>query len=233
MRVLSGFVIGIGALVVAGCSGSSHTTRPYHLRGTALPIEVRVQSEAGEKVSGIVHYRSSHSDVYQPALMRLNDQALRVELQTQHLRANDTLEYYIDVTTAGKLKTIGSQHAPFVVTFLDRDAMIMTNVRDHVFATDSEHEVRIVLTVGRHPIDQPIVFYKISGAAGDVRAPMVDDGLGGYQLTIPPAAVSPGTWTYTIEVPLNGKTYRIPEEGHRSFVVKETERKVIVRQPAH
>ena len=109
----------------------------------------------------------------------------------------------------------------------------MTNVRDHVFGTDSEHEVRIVRTAGRHPIDQPIVFYQVPGAAGDVRAPMVDDGLGGYQLTIPAAAVSPGTWTYTIEVPLNGKTYRIPEEGHRSFVVKETERKVIVRQPAH
>ncbi len=232
MRVLSGFVIGIGALVVAGCNGSSHTTRPYHLRGTALPIEVGVTSEAGETVSGIVHYRTSRGGVYQPALMRLDDQELRVELQTQDLRANDTLEYYISVTTAGKLKTMGSQHAPFVVTFLDRDAMIMTNVRDHVFATDSEHEVRIVLTAGRHPIDQPIVFYQISGASGDVRAPMVDDGLGGYQLIIPPAAVSPGTWTYTIEVPLNGKTYRLPEEGHRSFVVKETERKIIVMEPA-
>ncbi len=57
------------------------------------------------------------------------------------------------------------------------------------------------------------------GVPGDIQARMELDHHGNYHIEIPAAAVSPGTWRYAIEVPLQGSVHRFPREGYRTFDV--------------
>ncbi|MHC4948549.1 MAG: hypothetical protein ACYTG1_09835 [Planctomycetota bacterium] len=220
MRAKPFLAVAVLLAVAAGCSAVQHQHQPYRAAGTDLPVEVTVKHEAGEPVQGTVHHRSAGSGAYDTVRMELRGDQLWTMLPTSGLEPEAEVEYYIDVDKAGELHTLGSPGAPYVVTFLDQDGMILSSLRDRPVASDSDHPVRIVLHAKGEPIGQPMAVYLMPGIPGEIRAPMEHDGRGNYLVTIPPTVVRAGTWKYMIEVPINGTTYRFPENGFRTFAVK-------------
>ena len=219
-------------IVATGCGRVHHTFRPNQPAGTALPVEVTVKHKADQMVSGTVYHRMTGMTAFDSARMQPRAGQLYALLPTQDSLPLDTCEYYIDVNRDGKMFALGSPGSPYVVTFLDQEEMILSNLNDRPIASDAGHEVRIVLEARNQPIDQPYAVYRMPGVPGNIRTPMESDGYGNYQVIVPPHAVRPGTWRYAIEVPLNGSTYRIPKQGYRSFTVDRLHRQVTTAEPA-
>ena len=63
---------------------------------------------------------------------------------------------YVDVNMAGKLHAIGTPGAPYVVTFMDEESMILASLREEVYASDTRNEVRIVLLAADGPANVEI-----------------------------------------------------------------------------
>lgn len=202
-----------------GCTRIKHHHEPLHAAGMPLPIEVTVKHKPGQSVSGTVHHRTPDEPHYASTIMQLRADQLWAMVPTDHLPPNEQLQYYIDVTKDGQMTALGSPGAPYVVTLLDPAGMILAQLSDRSYATDDEHPVKIVLHANHEPIEQPSLIYQMPGVPGDVRASMDPNGRGGYEVTIPPFAVRPGTWRYAIEVPLEGTVHRRPPQGYRSFSV--------------
>lgn len=221
MRATCALVIGIGLVVTAGCTKVHHRYEPYQAIGRPIPIEVSIKHKSDEPISGTVYHRSAGRFNYKATRLQARGEQLWAMVPTDGLQPDDTVEYYLDVVKDGRLTTLGTPGAPYVVTVLDQAGMVRNSLRDYPVASDSAHAVAIVLSAHRQPIEQPTALYQMPGVPGDVRAPMEADGHGNYKIVIPPAAVSPGTWRYAIEVPYNGQVFRLPEQGYRSFVVVE------------
>lgn len=220
MRTQCAIFIGIGLFAALGCSRVQHSFHPYQPVGTALSVEVAVKHKDSEPVSGIVYHRMTGAGAYQATPMQLRAGQLWALLPTEDLQSQDTAEYYIDVNKARRQYALGSPGSPFVVTFMDQAGMILSSLRDKPFATDTAHEVRIVLQGANQLVDQPTAVYQIPGVPGEIRAPMEADGYGNFQILIPPHAVRAGTWKYAIEISLNGEIIRMPQQGYQSFFVQ-------------
>ena len=210
-------------LVTLGCTRVHHRFTPRQVVGRTLPIEVTINHDAKDVVHGTIYYRttgSTGSGQYESIRLQRRADQLWTMLPTENLQASDTIEYYIDVSKNGRMTALGSPASPFVVTVLDRTEMVLANLSDRANASDTEHEVQIILYARSQPIGQPTVIYQIPGVPGNIRSPMEPDGHGNYHIVIPPNAVSGGTWRYAIEFALEGEQYRRPPLGYRSFVVQ-------------
>jgi hypothetical protein len=208
-------------LAAAGCTSIRHYPTDRLPVGSPLALEVSVRTKASRQVTGTVFYRTTGIGRFEAAPMDYRAGQLYTELPTDSLGPNDRVEYYVDVRVDGDLHAIGTPGSPFVVTMLDRRDMILSNIEERVFASDTMNDVRIVLLTRNQPIDQPTVSYLMPGVPGEIRAPMETDEYGNYEMFIAPHAVRSGTWKYAIEVPLDGMVHRIPSHGYRSFTVTE------------
>ena len=221
MRLAHAIVGSAFLLAAAGCGGVGHRYTSVQPVGTSLPIEVSVKYKADQTVYGTVHYRSSGTGAYGREPMQLRAGQLWAMLPTEDVASQETVEYYVDVNVNGKLHALGSPGSPYVVTFMDEESMILASLREEVYASDTRNEVRILLLAWNEPIDQPFIKYQLPGVPGEIRAPMEPDGRGNYQILIPPYAVSPGIWRYSIEFSLYGTAHRVPPYGTRSFTVTQ------------
>ena len=206
-------------LVTLGCTRVHHHFRPHQAVGTTLPIEVTVTHGHDDVVSGTVYYRTSSRGPFKSIRMEPRADQLWAMLPTESLDADKTVEYYIDVTKNDRMTALASPASPFVVTVLDRTSMVLANLYDRPVATDEEHEVSIVLYAKRQRIGRPTISYQMPGVPGDIQAAMESDGYGNYRIVIPSGAVRAGTWRYAIEFELDGKSFRRPDQGYRSFTV--------------
>ncbi len=219
MRGMRGVVAALCLPAVLGCTRVHHAYTPLQAAGSAVSVEVFVNRGGDEPVTGTVYYRTFAGGPFETAPMQVRGETLWASLPTGFLQPEETVEYYIDVTKNGKLITLGTPGHPYVVTFKDAMGMVLATLSDRPYASDDEHPVHLVLFAGDHPIQQPQAIYQMPGVPGDIRAPMEADGRGNYRLVIDAHAVSPGTWRYAIEVPLEGQVVRLPRLGFRSFVV--------------
>jgi hypothetical protein len=208
-------------LVTLGCTRIHHHYRPHQAAGSTLPIEVTVTHKPADIVRGIVHYRTQGYGPYAVMPMERRANQLWAMLPTEHLAPDDTIEYYIDITKNDRMTALASPASPFTVKVLDRTGMALTKLSDRPLASDSNHEVSIILYSREQHVGRPIVSYRIPGVPGDIRASMEADGYGNYRIAIPPDAVRAGTWRYAIEFELDGREFRRPETGYRSFEVVE------------
>ncbi len=209
-------------MVTLGCTRVHHHYKPNQVVGRTLPVEVTITHDADDVVDGTVHYRttgSAGSSPYEAVRLQRRANQLWTMLPTEQLQADDTIEYYIDVMKNGRMTALGSPASPFVVTVLDRTGMVLASLSDRPIASDTEHEVQIILYARQQPIGQPTVIYQMPGVPGDIRSPMEADGYGNFRVVIPASVVNAGTWRYAIEFPLEGEHYRRPPLGYRSFVV--------------
>ncbi len=219
MNTFSVLVVGSCALVMVGCTRVYHAYGPNHAAGASLPIEVTLAYKPDDVVSGTVFYRPAGQGQYRAVTMKARADQLWAVLPTEQYAADEKLQYYLDVSRKGKLFAFGSPAAPYVVTFLAPTDLILANLSDGATSSDTEHPVIIALHANGQPIDQPTAIYQMPGVPGDIRAPMQPDRYGNYSITIPHTAVSAGRWQYAIEVPLDGKVYRRPAQGYRTFSV--------------
>lgn len=219
MKAIAVFLAGSCALCMFGCTRVYHRYSAIHPAGTTLPVEVTVTHKRDQVVSGTVYYRALGQGPYDAVPMQVRAQQLWAVLPTEDYGAQDTLQYYIDVTKEGRLIPFGSPGSPYRVTFLDRTELILAGLADGPVASDTHHPVAIYLYARNQPIDQPTAVYQMPGVPGDIRAPMELDAYGNYSIVIPPAAVSAGTWRYAIEIPVDGQVHRRPRRGYRSFTV--------------
>ncbi|MHC5024036.1 MAG: hypothetical protein ACYTGG_09000 [Planctomycetota bacterium] len=224
MKIKSAIIATLCLVASLGCTRVHHSYQPFVAAGTALPVEVAVKFKSGQPVSGTVHHRVSGQGAYHATPMQVRAGQLWAVLPTGHLQPQDTVEYYIDVTRDGSMHALGSPASPYVVTMLDRTELILSRLSDRPIASDEDHPVRIVLVASGQPVEQPRATYQIPGIPGEIRAEMDNDGRGNFHIIIPPAVVRAGQWKYSIEVPLEGETYRLPQQGYRTFHVKPVKR---------
>lgn len=228
MKSLCAIACGCLLLAGAGCTSIRHSPTDRLSVGSPLPLEVSVRTKAGRQVEGTVYYRTTGAGRFEEAPMHYRAGELYAELPTETLEARDRVEYYVDVRLDGKLYAVGTPGSPYVVTMLDRREMILSSLAERVFASDTMHDVRIVLMSRDQPIDQPTIAYMMPGVPGEIRAPMETDGYGNYVMFIASQAVRSGTWKYAIEVPLDSTVHRMPSQGYRSFTVTEPEAEWVI-----
>ncbi len=221
MRPQTLIAAGFCLLVAGGCASVRHDFQPYRAAGSELPIEVEVRGGDAGDMHGTVHYRRDGRGVFMTQPLELRANRLSAILPTADAHPEDVVEYYIDVNRDGKLVPLGTPGQPYVVTFLDADQMILTHLTDECMHRDAHHEVRLSLLTDGQRIEQPEVVYQMPGVPGNIRSGMEPDRNGNFHVVIPADTVTPGTWRYAIEVPINGRAYRFPERGYRTFIVEQ------------
>ncbi|MEM1212748.1 MAG: hypothetical protein AAGI68_10675, partial [Planctomycetota bacterium] len=196
-------------LPLAAC-GPTHNHTAFLEVGTPLHLTVTVPSETAATASADVYYRlPSTTAQYQRQALTPRGTQFHTTLPTATLREGESVAYYFDVVSDGKLTALRSPDRPYITTFVSRDELVFRSLRDTVAYKDDFSEVVFKLSSTKTRIDRARVIYSPPDLAGFIVEDMERFG-GNWSLTVEPPRVTPGVWSYRLEAEVEGTLYTLP-----------------------
>ena len=189
------------------------TGEPY----TVVVRTWRVQPEM--RVEGKTYYRLPGKSRYSSRAMDRRAGELWATIPSQRVRDGESIEYFVDVTIDENNHTLGSAAEPYRVRYIDAAKYAARDLSIGEQYTRAMLPLRFVLTVGDSGATEAELTYERPGMPAPITVPMtrrVDDTL---VLDIPATRVSAGPWRYFVTVRVDGKPWRLPEQGWRTLTV--------------
>ncbi len=213
-------------LCSAGCQMFRPTPTVHHLpvdaAKTGEPLSVVVTTrrvKAETQIEGAVHYRLPGYSRFSNRRLERRSGEMWAALPTNRVRDGERVAYFIDVTIDGEEKSLGSAMEPFTVRFVDREKFALREVEPTVKIERAGLPLRFELEVGSSGARDVELTYERPGMPGAITVPMKRKIGDRYVIEVPATRVSGGQWRYFMTVNVEGRRWRLPAEGWRTFVV--------------
>lgn len=199
-------------LGLIGC-GPQHSPLRIIETGQPLNLKVKIPDDKVETAEGSLFYRLPASlDSYRTQTLDKRGNQLTATLNTEFLRPGQSVAYYFDIYIEGKLSPLASAQEPYVTEFLGRDEFIDRSLSVYVSHKLANDPLQFILRSGDVEVTRASVRYSPPDLVGHVVQKMEHKGRNWVAL-VDGHRVTPGAWTYSIEVEVDGQVLQLPTIG--------------------